>query len=174
MKTRSKKDKNLSVDLQFQVHTTGEDEGPMRTRSGRVFSKTPQLPTSKHRVKNVSSRSFPGSPVPAETSAEGMDTDEGERTLRLLKDRLREDKRQIGIPEGYLETDTEVPVVASKHSSGESNGHDIEAKTQIEDSTSYGKGHRHTILDVPPYQESDEWGDRTSEIHPPQLVGGAT
>ena len=161
------------VDLQFQIHASGEadDDTALRTRSGRPYSKTPQLPTRKSKIKsNV--KSYPGSPVPVETSTEGMDSEEGKRISQELRERLKEGLN----PQGIFQTPEKKPALSSaakpnpgeKSSSGESNGlepPELPSKTEP-------TKERRTILKVPQYQESDKWAGQKSEVHPPQLVAG--
>ena len=173
-KARGRKEKIPKVDLQFQVHASGEedDDTALRTRSGRPYSKTPQLPTRKSKIKsNV--KSYPGSPVPVETSTEGMDSEEGEKISRKLRERLEEGLN----PQGRFQIPEKKPASSQsaklnpgeKSSSGESNGLE---RPELSSKTEPIK-ERRTILEVPQYQESDKWTGQKSEVHPPQLVAGA-
>ena len=172
-KARGRKEKIPKVDLQFQVHASGEedDDTALRTRSGRPYSKTPQLPTRKSKIKsNV--KSYPGSPVPVETSTEGMDSEEGEKISRKLRERLEEGLN----PQGRFHMPEKKPTSSQsaklnpgeKSSSGESNGLE---RPELPSKTEPIK-ERRTILEVPQYQESDKWTGQKSEVHPPQLVAG--
>ena len=172
-KVRGRKDKGPKVDLQFQVHASGkeDDDTALQMRSGRPYSKTPQLPTKKSKIKsNV--KSYPSSPVPVETSTEGIDSEEDERISRELRERLKRGLNHQGI----FQTPEKKPAPSSttksnpgdKSSSGESNGlGPTEPPSRTEPTRE-----RRTILEVPQYQESDEWAGQKSEVHPPQLVAG--
>ena len=140
-------------------------------KASRPYSKTPQLPTKKSKIKsNV--KSYPGSPVPVETSTEGMDSEEGERISRKLRERLKEGLN----PQGRFQTPEKKPAPSSsakpnpgeKSSLGESN---VLQPPKVPSKTEPIK-ERRTILEVPQYQETDKWAGLKSEVHPPQLVAG--
>ena len=68
---------SLKIYMQFQVHEPGDD-ALTRTRSGKTYSKAlPTQPLKKRTVVRV--KSLPSSPYgsPAESSTEGMDSEEG-------------------------------------------------------------------------------------------------
>ena len=101
-----------------------------------------------------------------------MDSEEGKRILRELRERLKEGLNL----QGRFQTPEKKPTSSSsakpnpgeKSSSGESNGLE---PPELPGRTEPTK-ERRTILEVPQYQESDKWAGQKSEVHPPQLVAG--
>ena len=97
MKRRVRRERDrLKIDMQFQVHEPGDD-ALTRTRSGRTYSKVlPAQPVKKRRVVRV--KSLPSSPYgsPVESSAVGMDSEEGREISQQLYKRID----QLGLSKG--------------------------------------------------------------------------
>ena len=171
MRRRVKCEKDrLHIDIQFQVHQP-DDEALTRTRSGRVYPKSPgPLPVNKKvKIKErvpKDTASAPSSPL--ESSTEGMDSEEGRKVSKELYKRMDE----LGLNKGQasLETIAKVGVgsnpAITKETLMQPTWLSIESTAEVDGTR------KKTILEVPKFQETAEIGSSKVGIHPPQLSGG--